>query len=356
MGRSIPYKLIKNYIVNVLKARYLKNPVLKPLIFAYYITFNCNFKCTYCNFVKTGQIKNYHDQLNTEDTLKFLKIINQACPNIYFSGGEPLLRNDIVEILKECKQLGFESITLISNMSLIHKKLEVLDYVTNLVASLDMIDEKKYVKILGVPISVVKQLKKNIIECSKLQKEKNFCLICNFVANDETVPHAREVMDFCFQHNIRFSLCPQALSGGKIGFDAINNEEYQRLIKHIIRERKENKLILGSRYYLNTISKLTQFDCYPTLSPRVYPNGDFFYPCHPFASIASNLFEIGSYNESLKIGINKFGPTPKCKGKCYMSCYIELANYIKHPVAGIRELLHLKAFPIKLKGIIKYGK
>ena len=40
--------------------------------------------------------------------------------------------------------MGFVSISLNTNMSLIHKKMQILDYITNLVASFDTIDDKSF--------------------------------------------------------------------------------------------------------------------------------------------------------------------------------------------------------------------
>jgi MoaA/NifB/PqqE/SkfB family radical SAM enzyme len=339
MLKECSRKLLINYFTNYFKIQYKKNPLLKPLFFTHYLTLDCNFNCIYCEFAKNRQKINIRNQLNTIDTIKLMEIIRNECPYIYFTGGEPLLRNDIVEILRECKKMGFKSITVNTNMSLIHKKMEVLDYLTNLVASFDVVDEFEYSKILGVPLSIVGQVKKNIVECARLQKKNNFLMTINCVITPETIRHGREVMHFCFEHNIRFATVPAELEDGKIDDLLQGNKEYQDFIDDILQYKKQGKPVFGTEKYYHIVREFKQFDCYPTLTPHIYPNGDLFYPCQPLGKIAANLLDTGSYRDALKIGISKFGNLPYCKNRCHKACYIEPSNYIKNPFMLIKELV-----------------
>jgi MoaA/NifB/PqqE/SkfB family radical SAM enzyme len=66
----------------------------------YEITYRCNFKCRYCYLPylpilpKENELKTY-EVYNLIDSAKDLDI-----PSIHFTGGEPLLRNDIFDILE----------------------------------------------------------------------------------------------------------------------------------------------------------------------------------------------------------------------------------------------------------------
>lgn len=152
--------------------RFLKNPILKPYFISYYITKGCNFNCAYCDYARSGDTRRFDEHLSTEEVFRLLKILREACPNIYFTGGEPLLRADIVEILKECQRLKFNTVSMVSNMSMMHQKMEVLEYISHLTVSLDMLDEQAYSEVIGMPSQVVKQVKENIILCARLRKEK----------------------------------------------------------------------------------------------------------------------------------------------------------------------------------------
>ena len=335
----LSFKATKNYIKNFLILKSGK-PIenLEPLVFSYYITMNCNFNCSYCSFAKSGIIRKPDNRLNTNDVFKLLKIIRQETAYIYFTGGEPLIRNDFCDILKECKRLNFKAISVNTNMSLIHDKMEILNYTTNLVASLDMLDKKAYSKVLGVPVEIVEKVKQNIITCSKLQKGKNFTMTINSVVTKETIEDTRQVMDFCLQNNIRFAVVPAEFDNGEINTDLQNNKEYLKLIKDIIKKKKVNKLIFGSKKYFETILDFKKFDCYPNLIPHVYPNGDLLYPCEPLQSNTVNLLKAGSYKKAFTECVRKYGKLPNCKNKCHKACYIEPTNIIKNPLL-IREII-----------------
>lgn len=71
------------------------------------VTNECNYACSYCIFASTG--KKPENELTTEkifETLKDLKKHNFTY--IKFTGGEPFLREDMLDILNETKRLGFD--------------------------------------------------------------------------------------------------------------------------------------------------------------------------------------------------------------------------------------------------------
>jgi MoaA/NifB/PqqE/SkfB family radical SAM enzyme len=338
MLKELSFKLLFNYLYDFFVISFKRTPILKPLFFTFYTNLRCNFNCSYCSFAASGQTRNYHNELDTCSVINLLKIIRKETTAIYFTGGEPLLRNDIIEILKASKNQGFKSITVNTNMSLIHKKMDVLNYLTNLVASFDMTNEEEYSKIVGTSTSVVHQVKQNIIACASLQKQKEFQMTVNCVVTPQLISQTREVMNFCFKHKINFAIVPAELEGGIINEELKNSNEYQQLLIDIIAAKKNNKPIFGSLSFLETIRKFKHFECFPTLTPHLYPNGDLFYPCEPLQKIAANLLEVGDYKKALKIGMEKFGNLPMCKNKCHKACYIEPSVLVKNPISVIREL------------------
>src|SRR5260370_40256500 len=59
--------------------------------------------------------------------------------------------------------------------------------------------------------------------------------------------------------------------------------------------------------------------------PRVYPNGDVFYPCEPLRKVACNLMRDGSLNKIFARGKRIYGEIPPCLGICYL-----FGNVISH--------------------------
>lgn len=339
MPKDLSTKLAVNFLQNLFLIRFYKEPILKPLFFTWYTNLRCNFLCSYCSFANSGETKSKNGELDTDNSIKLLKIIRKECDSIYLTGGEPLIRSDIVEILKTCKRLGFKSISINTNMSLIHKKMEVLNYITNLVASFDAVDEKEFSQINNMPLLIIKQVKENIINCAKLQKEKNFTITINCVVADKTIRQAREVMNFCFANNIRFAIVPAEMDDGSVNPGLKNNAEYQRLIREVISSKEQGRPVFGSKEFLDTIYDFKRFNCYPTLIPHVYPNGDLFYPCQPLLKVAANLLETGSYKKALDEGMKKYGPLPKCKDRCHKACYIEPAIFLENPALVFKEFV-----------------
>lgn len=83
------------------------------------LTNECNYGCKYCIFSSTGR-KPVGELTTLEiiNTLKELKKLNFS--HIKFTGGEPFLRNDLLDILKHANDLGL-SIDLSTNASKINE-------------------------------------------------------------------------------------------------------------------------------------------------------------------------------------------------------------------------------------------
>lgn len=339
MLNQISLKLVANCVENYFRINFQKNPVLKPIVFAYYITSMCNFNCSFCNLMIKGELNAKKSQLNTAEAIDLLKIIRKTCPNLYITGGEPLLREDIVEILKAAKILRFKSISMVSNMSLIHKKMEVLDYLSNLTVSLDTINDEKYSRIMGVTRAVSKKVMENIIMCAKLQKEKGFVLRVNFVINEDTLPGANEVIDFCFKENIAITVGPEILCDGTVDPKLKSNRSYKQFIEHLLELKKSNKLIFDTKSYLKTLLNFNRFNCYPLVTPRVDAMGNFSYPCIPAKKMSLNLLKIGSYEKALEIAMQQHSSMPQCKDKCFMNCYIEPSFLAEAPLRTLFEFI-----------------
>jgi MoaA/NifB/PqqE/SkfB family radical SAM enzyme len=214
----------RNFSNNFLLANASKHTGYRPLLFAWFITNSCNYKCEYC--VESPSISTHGKTfpLTTEKAKQLLDILKKECPNLHISGGEPLTRPDIIEILKYARKTGFKSLSLVTNMSLIHKKPEVVDYVNNLVCSLDMVDAKKYSEVVGVPQKVVEKKLKNIEDMAKLQRSKNFTLTANLVLNEHTLPDAKNVVRFCTNNKIKIIAGPEVTTDFYVRDEIRNNK------------------------------------------------------------------------------------------------------------------------------------
>src|SRR6266403_596004 len=99
----------------------------------------------------------------------------------------------------------------------------------------------------------------------------------------------------------------------------LQNPKYQALVDKIIeRRRKGAQPINGTPRTIETLLRFGDFQCYPTMFPRVYPNGDVFYPCEPLRKVAGNLLRDGSLRKIFARGKKIYGDIPPCQGICYL--------------------------------------
>jgi len=71
------------------------------------ITQKCNLKCPYCH--KEGQLDS-EKELSLEEIKRIAKVANEiGIRKIKITGGEPFLRNDIVDIVKIIKNNDFKT-------------------------------------------------------------------------------------------------------------------------------------------------------------------------------------------------------------------------------------------------------
>jgi MoaA/NifB/PqqE/SkfB family radical SAM enzyme len=120
--------------IGLLNSKLLRKKV--PLIVGFALTNKCNLKCKYCSI---PNIKS--KELTTKEVKSIIDLLAQAgCIRIGFTGGEPLLRNDIEEILEYCSKKRIES-TVTTNGFFLKEKLKQLGKVSLLIISLDGCEE-----------------------------------------------------------------------------------------------------------------------------------------------------------------------------------------------------------------------
>ncbi len=142
-----------------------------PLVVSWNLTSRCNLKCSHC-YMSAGE-KQFNDDLST-DAAKMLihQIIEVSRPLLILSGGEPLLRDDIFEIIRYGVDRGLK-IGMGSNGMLIDhevaKKLKGAGMST-VAISLDSSISERHDEFRGVKgcwqkaVNAIQALKENAVE------------------------------------------------------------------------------------------------------------------------------------------------------------------------------------------------
>ena len=110
-----------------------------PQFVAWNITNGCNMNCIHCSYASGKRDKN---ELTTKEAINLIDQIydDLNCRTLWIGGGEPTIRQDLVEILKYAYEKGLR-IIIISNGKLINKRKDVFDamlkYCAEVTISLD---------------------------------------------------------------------------------------------------------------------------------------------------------------------------------------------------------------------------
>ncbi|WP_242522604.1 pyrroloquinoline quinone biosynthesis protein PqqE [Candidatus Methylacidiphilum infernorum] len=157
------------------------------------LTFHCPLQCPYCSN-STSYFHWLRKELSTEEWIRVLKEAQKlGILQVNFSGGEPLVRKDIITLIRTAHDLGFYS-NMSTGGTLIHK--ELLKKIKE--AGLDSIqlsiqDSRPESADL---ISGVKQSFEKKIEAARLIVELEIPLGINVVIHRHNIERISEIIDF----------------------------------------------------------------------------------------------------------------------------------------------------------------
>src|SRR6187399_869486 len=127
----------------------------KPYLIALNLTKRCNLKCDHCYLDATTKSAGGNDELSTEECYRLIDQIaevNRGCL-LVITGGEPLVRPDILDIARHAVKLGF-MVVFGTNGMLIndHMARTLVDIgVMGMGISIDSLDPQKHNRFRGVP-------------------------------------------------------------------------------------------------------------------------------------------------------------------------------------------------------------
>ena len=86
---------------------------------------HCNFSCIFCH--KEGIKDPYRGPMTPEEIEKIVRLTRQfGVRTVKLTGGEPMLRNDILEIVERIKSLGIEEVSMTTNGTRLAKLASIL--------------------------------------------------------------------------------------------------------------------------------------------------------------------------------------------------------------------------------------
>ncbi len=319
---------------------------LLPRVAIYYITEQCNLNCTYCEDFGARRNALKQSPLALEQVMHILGVIRSGVDTLMLTGGEPFTHPQIDEILARAKnELKFREITLISNGSLLAKHEQALSSIDRLIISLDSLDPALAANTVGISETATQGIIDNIIKFAALQSSLGYRMIINSVLTPETLPGAEELLTFCGEHQLLVSFSPQAVNNWP-RYELTVSPVYRAFIEKLLVLKKKGAPILGSDAYLQTLLAFQPYDCYPTLAPRISPNGELSYPCRPLEKAGNgqggrpvNLMNVPDWQSAREIAFRAYGEPPRSCHSCFQQCHAEPSLMQAQPLSLVHEWL-----------------
>jgi MoaA/NifB/PqqE/SkfB family radical SAM enzyme len=286
--------------------------VVAPYAVTFYATHKCNLACSYCT-QKEPDV--FSEELTTGETIRLLRRIRRESDSIVITGGEPTLRADIEELVAAARfYCKFRSVLLITNGTLLDRKAGILNGVTGLVVSLDALAADPS-NPLSKPAALPKVMQNLAMAKEFLGAQR---ITISTVIEEWNIGEVEKLLDWCGQEGFVFAA--QSAQNEKMpNLRLLQNAKYQALVEKIIERRRSGaQPINGTPRTIETLLRFGSFQCYPTMFPRVYPNGDVFYPCEPLRKVAGNLLRDRSLKKIFARGKKMYGDIPPCEGICYL--------------------------------------
>ncbi len=325
MVRNYPYVLknFRTHFANAWIRRVNKSKVVRPYSAIFYATHKCNLDCSYCT-QKNPEV--FSEELDTATSIRVLHAIRRGVDTILFTGGEPLIRPDIVELVRAARRdARFLDVLLVTNGVLLDSRRELLDHLTGLIVSLDAITPDPAGRLSKS--SVVGKVLANLEMARAVLPPRAITISC--VLEEWNIGEAERILEYCIAQGFVFSV-QSAQNGLHPNFALLHNPRYRAFVDKVVELRTERRAAInGTPKLLRTLLEFQEFHCYPTMFPRVYPNGDVFYPCEPLRKIAGNLLEDGSFAKIFERGRRLYGEIPECKSICYLFGNVASSFYVE---------------------------
>src|ERR1700687_423068 len=312
--RNSPFvaKNFRLYFQNAWRRHVRGTKVVAPYAVTFYVTHKCNLACSYCT-QKEPDV--FSEELPTAATIRILKKIRKETDSIVITGGEPTLRPDIEDLVAAARQeIKFRSLLLITNGTLLDRKPRILQHVTGLIVSLDALSADP-TNPLSKPAALPNVLDNLQFAAGVLGPRR---ITISTVIEEWNISEVERLLDWCGERGYVFAAQSAQLEKMP-NLQLLRNPQYHALVDKIIERRRANQQpINGTPHTIETLLRFKTFECYPTMFPRVYPNGDVFYPCEPLHTIAGNLLRDGSLRKIFARGKKTYGDIPPCQGVCYL--------------------------------------
>ncbi|MDP6636687.1 MAG: radical SAM protein [Phycisphaerae bacterium] len=329
-----------NYMRNLMSLAIGREPTA-PLLFSYYVTHRCTLRCEYCS---DGGGQAFHQdassELSTDDAKRLIGMLASASDTLDITGGEPLMRRDLEELLVAARSSGMRTVLNTNGISLPDRP-DVMTNCNVLVISLDSTSPVALSQITGQDAAGAQRILDAVRFAIDKRKQTATTVVLSAVAIPGRLSHAEKVLELASDNDIGFQLSPQII-GSEIHPNLTGDSEYLRLLDAVIAHKRNGARVLGIEEYLRGIRDVSDYRCHPLLMPTIRPDGAMYYPCLESGAAPINLLEAGDYRTAMK-SFRRKQALPACKRRCHIFCHMALSLLQRCPLAALGELKYMRS-------------
>lgn len=300
-----------------------------PLKVNYLCTFKCTNKCSYCNI---HRIKKHNELTTVEAKRMIFDLRKSGAQLINFIGGEPLVRDDIVNLMKYSKKIGLMvSVSTNSELTIVKKDiLNYLDYYITTLNGPEMVHDKirgkgNFQKVLSVLDIIPKRIPK----------------IVTFIITRQNMNSIGWILELAKTKNFNVNFQPvfsnelARIDDGEIGNQALSDSKVKRIFKKLLRLKHKGAPISNSYYSLKHFAGSRKFDrCFiGKYNITIDPAGNL-HRCYKTTD------KMGS-NSVIKFGLRRALEKMKIDNctKCDYGCHVEENGLFSFSPSSIYELI-----------------
>ncbi|MGC4117222.1 MAG: radical SAM protein [Myxococcales bacterium] len=329
---------VGNYLRNLPAALAGAQPT-RPLLFSWYVTHRCALECQYCCDGEGRPFKELTSrELSVPEAEQLLRLLRREADTLDLTGGEPLVRGDLEEILAAAKRLGFRTALNTKGIGLPDRP-ELLRQSDVVALSVDSLDPEHLSKIVGRPRAVAEKVLAALDFCLTQRERLGFKLALAAVAMPEYLDDVDAVVSLAEKHRLGLHLSPQIV-GTAVHPQLRDNPGWARLARRLVALKKSGLEVLGVPEYVAGIGELKRYRCMPLLMPTLRPDGRACYPCLDLVKAEVSVLEAGGWSAALAQAQRQAGPVPDCGDRCQIFCHMAPSLLQQHPLSAFGELRH----------------
>lgn len=247
----------------------------RPIFLSHLITTRCNCSCPMCLW----RDNNPDLEMSTVEVLNFYRdSAREGFVSTGIWGGEPLLRNDLEEILRGAHRAGLTTVLLTNGYYLEERLEELSSWLDSVVLSLDYPGEE-HDRMRGCP-----GLYQRVTRSVELLRSRHphIKILVNCLLHRGNERHIPALADLVKEMGVSFYVCPVKAEelpgeGGRSveGWEA-EGEDEKEAVRLLLRLKKEGYPLNNSYTYLQEfLGQKKPFTCYlPLVALLVRPDGE----------------------------------------------------------------------------------